>query len=104
MRGEVRRVIDRFLAGVLLEDTGSTSNAFALLLARTFALGVPALPAAGMQALPLLLAGDLTDRIVLNRRATGISPDAAGGGCPTVIRTCERGMWWSPRTRRRPRR
>jgi phytoene dehydrogenase-like protein len=78
VRGEVRRVIDRFLAGVLLEDDGSTSNAFALLLARTFALGLPALPGAGMQALPLLLAGDLTDRIALNRRATHICRDAAG--------------------------
>jgi hypothetical protein len=25
--GEVRRVLDRFLAGVLLDDTGQTSNA-----------------------------------------------------------------------------
>ena len=56
MRGELRRVIDRFLAGVLLDDAGATSNAFALLLMRMFALGVPALPAEGMQALPRQLA------------------------------------------------
>jgi phytoene dehydrogenase-like protein len=78
VRGEVRRVIDRFLAGVLLEDTGSSSNAFAVLLARTFALGVPALPAEGMQALPLLLAAELGGRIALQRRAIRIDRDAAG--------------------------
>ncbi len=78
VRGEVRRVIDRFLAGVLLDDTGSSSNAFALLLARTFALGVPALPADGMQALPMLLAADLNGRISLCRRATRIGRDGAG--------------------------
>ena len=78
VRGEVRRVIDRFLAGVLLDDTGSSSNAFALLLARTFALGVPALPADGMQALPLLLAGDLNGRISLQRKVTRIDGDAGG--------------------------
>ena len=49
--GELRRVVDRFLSGVLLDDSGATSNAFALLLVRMFALGVPALPADGMQAL-----------------------------------------------------
>jgi hypothetical protein len=43
VHGEVRRVVDRFLAGVLLEDAGSTSNAFSLLLVRMFLLGVPAL-------------------------------------------------------------
>ncbi len=78
VRGEVRRVIDRFLAGVLLDDTGSSSNAFALLLARTFALGVPALPAEGMHALPLLLANDLGDRIALQRTASRIDRDSAG--------------------------
>jgi phytoene dehydrogenase-like protein len=78
VHGEVRRVIDRFLAGVLLEDTGSSSNAFALLLARTFALGVPALPADGMHALPLLLAADLDGRIALQRRVTRIDRGAAG--------------------------
>ena len=59
--GELRRVIDRFLAGVLLEDDGVTSNAFALLLIRMFVLGVPALPAEGMQALPRQLAAGLGD-------------------------------------------
>ncbi len=78
VRGEVRRVIERFLAGVLLDATGSSSNAFALLLARTFALGVPALPADGMQALPTLMASALTERISLNRNVSRIDKDADG--------------------------
>jgi predicted NAD/FAD-dependent oxidoreductase len=76
--GELRRVIDRFLAGVLLEDAGSSSNAFALLLARMFLLGVPALPAAGMQALPRLMAEPLVGRISLNHAVTGIERSEPG--------------------------
>ena len=45
--GEMRRVLDRFLAGVLLDDTGETSNAFALLLARMFVLATPDCPPTG---------------------------------------------------------
>lgn len=75
LRGEVRRVVDRFMAGVLLETTGTTSNAFALLLARMFALGVPALPADGMQALPRQLAARISDRIAFEHRAFRIDPD-----------------------------
>ncbi|WP_428338468.1 FAD-dependent oxidoreductase [Mycobacterium sp.] len=75
--GELRRVIDRFLAGVLLEDTGCSSNAFALLLARAFLLGVPALPAAGMQSLPRLMARPLSGLITLNHGATRIVRDGA---------------------------
>ncbi len=73
--GELRQVIDRFLAGVLLEDTGLSSNAFVLLLLRMFVLGVPALPADGMQALPRQLAAPITDRINLDRRAVDIVGD-----------------------------
>ncbi|MEW5811685.1 MAG: FAD-dependent oxidoreductase [Actinomycetota bacterium] len=76
--GEVRRVIDRFLSGVVLDDTGETSNAFALLLVRTFALGVPALPTEGMAALPRQLAAPLGDRVSLGRRVVDIS-GAPGG-------------------------
>lgn len=78
LRGEVRRVVDRFFAGVLLETTGATSNAFALLLARMFALGVPALPANGMQALPEQLAARIGDRIAFEHRAFRIDPDLNG--------------------------
>ena len=76
--GELRRVIDRFLAGVLLDDTGSSSNAFVLLLARMFVLGVPALPAAGMQALPRLMAEPLAGRILLNHPVTSVERDGPG--------------------------
>jgi phytoene dehydrogenase-like protein len=51
-----REVVEPFLAGVLAEDDGSTSDAFVRLLARTFVLGRPALPAAGIAALPAQLA------------------------------------------------
>lgn len=78
LRGEVRRVIDRFFAGVLLDTTGATSNAFALLLARMFALGVPALPADGMQALPELLAARISDRIACEHRAFRIDTEGIG--------------------------
>lgn len=68
-------MVERFLAGVLLDDTGSSSNSFTLLLARMFLLGVPALPADGMQALPRALADGLADRITLNRNVIGIERD-----------------------------
>ncbi len=76
--GLPRRVVQRFLAGVVLEDDGSTSNAFVLLLARMFALGTPGLPEDGMQALPNLLAAALKDRIVLQRRVTQITRRGSG--------------------------
>jgi len=53
VRGPLRReVIEPFLAGVIAEDTGETSDAFVRLLVRMFALGVPGLPARGIRALP----------------------------------------------------
>jgi hypothetical protein len=78
--GLLRRVVDRFLAGVLLEDDGSTADRFALLLAWMFARGVPSLPAAGMQALPDQLAAPLGARVRLGHRVervAGTSVDAA---------------------------
>ncbi len=80
--GLVRRIIDRFYAGVLLEDDGTTANRFALLLAATFARGVPALPAEGMAALPAQLAAPLGDRVRLGERVhsvTGTTVVTAGG-------------------------
>lgn len=76
-RGELRRVVDRFLAGVVLEDTGATSNAFCLLLARMFVLGVPGLPADGMRALPQQLAAPLQSRITLGQKATHVEHDGS---------------------------
>ena len=49
-------VIEPFVAGVVAEDRGETSEAYVKLLVRMFALGVPGLPARGIQALPEWLA------------------------------------------------
>ena len=79
--GELRRVVDQFLAGVLLEDEGSTSNEFALQLVRVFATGVPGLPRDGMQALPRQLAEQLTTPVRTSTRVASITPD---GGAALV--------------------
>lgn len=78
VRGLPRAVLERFLAGVVLEDEGATSNAFVLLLARMFALGAPGLPVDGMQALPRALAEPIRDRITLERRVTDVARDGDG--------------------------
>ena len=65
LQGDLRRLMDRFFAGVLLEDDGSTSATYALLLARSFAAGSPSLPAGGMGALPHQLAAPLGGRVRL---------------------------------------
>jgi phytoene dehydrogenase-like protein len=57
---------------VLLEDEGSTSNDFARLLLRTFALGVPGLPRRGMQALPRQLAASLAAPVRAGTRVESI--------------------------------
>ena len=71
--GLLRRVVDRFYAGVLLEDDGSTADRYALVLAWTFARGVPSLPTDGMTALPTQLATRLGDRVRLGERVTSVS-------------------------------
>lgn len=63
--GPLRKVIEGFFAGVLLEDDGSTSNSWALQLARTFMAGTPSLPARGMQRLPEQLAAGLRTPVEL---------------------------------------
>jgi phytoene dehydrogenase-like protein len=55
-------VIEPFLAGVVAEDRGETSEAFVRLLVRMFALGVPGLPARGIGALPAWLADRMQRR------------------------------------------
>ena len=71
--GLLRRVVEAFLAGVLLEDDGTTADRFALLLLSSFLRGTPALPAGGMQALPEQLADGLGDRVRLGVRAREVS-------------------------------
>jgi glycine/D-amino acid oxidase-like deaminating enzyme len=73
VRGPLRHdVIERFLAGVLLETDGSTSARFARLLLRSFALGTPALPSQGMSAIPHQLAASLRP-VELGVRVTGLT-------------------------------
>ncbi len=73
VRGPLRHdVIERFLAGVLLESDGSTSARLARLLIRSFALGTPALPAQGMSAIPHQLAASLRP-VELGVRVTGLA-------------------------------
>jgi phytoene dehydrogenase-like protein len=76
--GELRRAVDQFLAGVLLEDEGSTSNDFALQLVRVFATGVPGLPRDGMQALPRQLGETLTTPVRTLTRVESVTPDGDG--------------------------
>ncbi len=70
--GLLRGVLDRFVAGVVLEDEGSTSQAYALLLMATFARGTPGLPERGMQALPAQLARPIGDRVRLHVEVGGV--------------------------------
>ncbi|MEV4738036.1 MULTISPECIES: FAD-dependent oxidoreductase [unclassified Microbacterium] len=74
-------VLEPFLAGVLAEDRGMTSNAFAQLLIGYFAVGRPGLPAQGIAAVPEQLAAHARDAgavIHLGARAEGLSTSGAG--------------------------
>ena len=74
--GRLRRtVLEPFLAGVLGEADGSTSRRFVELLLRSFVLGRPAVPAAGMQAIPDQLAAALPPGTV----HCGVRVDSIGG-------------------------
>jgi len=90
LRGPLRAaVLEPFLAGVLAERRGETSNAFAQRLVRYFALGRPGLPAQGIAAVPEHLAahartagadirlGAGVDRI--SARGTGFQVDLSDG-------------------------
>ncbi|GAA4399246.1 NAD(P)/FAD-dependent oxidoreductase [Fodinibacter luteus] len=85
VRGPLRsEVLEPFLAGVLAEDRGDTSDAFVRLLVRMFALGLPGVPARGIRALPEQLAGRAAGpgvgvRLDAPVRAVGAAVGAAGG-------------------------
>ena len=74
--GLLRRVLDRFLAGVVLDDGGTTSTHFAQLLVTSFVAGTPGLPHDGMQALPRQLARRLRRPVRTGVEVEGV--DAAG--------------------------
>lgn len=79
VHGPIRaEIIEPFLAGVLLEEDGSTSAGFARLLTRAFLRGTPGLPAEGMQALPRQLAAHLTGGIRFEHPAEAVRPVPGG--------------------------
>jgi len=78
LTGPLRRVVDAFLSGTVLEDDGSTSNAFIQLLLRMFAFGSPGLPRRGMQALPEQLADRLSRPVQTGVRVERISQQGSG--------------------------
>jgi predicted NAD/FAD-dependent oxidoreductase len=71
-RGDLRRVLESFLAGVVLETEGATDERVALLLVRSFLDGSPSLPRDGMRALPAQLARGLT--VHLDSPVTALTP------------------------------
>lgn len=74
-------VVERFLAGVVLETDGSSSARYVRRLARYFLLGTPGLPSLGMQALPRLLAEPLGASVHTGARVERIGRE---GGAATV--------------------
>ncbi|WP_082297552.1 FAD-dependent oxidoreductase [Microbacterium sp. GCS4] len=82
LQGPLRTaVLEPFLAGVLAEDRGTTSNAFAQLLTGYFAVGRPGLPAQGIAAVPEQLAAHARDAgaaIHLGARVERLSTSGAG--------------------------
>ncbi len=79
LRGPLSRVVDAFVAGVVLEDDGSTSNNFTQLLLRMFAFGSPGLPRGGMQAFPQQLADRLVRPVQTDTAARAVE-EAHGHG------------------------
>lgn len=79
LTGRLRReVLDTFLAGVLGSSTGESSANYVRLLMRFFALGVPGLPYAGMQALPEQMAASLYQPVRTNTAAREMTESADG--------------------------
>lgn len=71
----VDTVLRPFLAGVFLEPDLATSRHFLDLVLRSFATGIPSVPAAGMQAIPEQLAAALPDGTVrLSTPALSVAP------------------------------
>jgi predicted NAD/FAD-dependent oxidoreductase len=80
LRGALRtEVLEPFLAGVLADDSGATSDSFARLLVRMFALGRPGVPDRGIGALPAQLGSTATSAgAVIRLGATVTGVRAAG--------------------------
>jgi len=73
--GRLRReVLEPFLTGVLADDPTQASANFVRLLIRSFLLGTPGLPRAGMQALPEQLARRLRTPVETDTEVLGVGP------------------------------
>jgi phytoene dehydrogenase-like protein len=85
LHGPLRtHILEPFLAGVLGEDDGTSSDAFTRLLMRMFALGSPGLPANGIGALPAQLARVADAAGADIRLAAPVRRLRAGGGTDGV--------------------
>lgn len=71
-------VVEKFVAGVLLETDGSTSARFARLLVRSFSLGTPGLPTDGMEAIAHQLAAHLATPVELETPVGAVAAEAGG--------------------------
>jgi len=76
--GLLRAVVQRYLAGVVLEDAGETSAAFSMLLVRSFVRGTPGLARDGGDALPRALAAPLAARVRLGQAVERLDRTDAG--------------------------
>jgi phytoene dehydrogenase-like protein len=73
--GRLRReVLEPFLTGVLADDPAQASANYVRLLIRSFLLGTPGLPRAGMQALPEQLARRLPTPVETGTEVVGVGP------------------------------
>jgi glycine/D-amino acid oxidase-like deaminating enzyme len=81
LRGPLRtEVLEPFLAGVLAEGVGASSDTFAKLLVRMFALGGPGVPEQGIAALPAQLEQEARELRVEFRLGAGARGIRAPGG------------------------
>ena len=79
LRGPLRtELVEPFFAGVLAESDGGTSATFARLLARSFSLGTPGLPAQGMGAIAHQLSGHLAVAPELGTPVRAVEAEAGG--------------------------
>jgi phytoene dehydrogenase-like protein len=84
-------VLEPFLAGVLAEDRQESSRVFVDLQLRMFARGTPAVPAAGMQALPQQLASVLPagslhlDTPVVHARSGSVATEGGSWSGEAVV-------------------
>lgn len=76
-QGAIDGALQPFMAGVVLEREVTTSRVFTDLMIRMFARGLSTVPAAGMQALPELLASGLPpDTVRYGAKVVQVLPDA----------------------------